>query len=130
MKRSPTYQSGFTLLETVVALALFLIMIAGFSQAVASQVTHGKRNELRSKAVMAAQYFLDDLRSQDPATLPTSGTGTPAYMIIEGGYFTVTPTYCANSTFCSSSNIRHITAEVEYLGETLYTVETVFTRLR
>lgn len=130
MRRSLTYQAGFTLLETVVALTLFLIMIAGFSQAVASQVTHGKRNELRSKAVMAAQYFLDDLRSQDPATLPTSGTGSPTYFIIEGRYFTVTPTYCANSSFCSSSNIRHITANVDYFGDSIYSVETVFTRLR
>lgn len=130
MNRSSQLQSGFSLLETVVALTIFMIMIAGFSQAVASQVTHGKKNELRSKAVMAAQYFLDNLRSQDPATLPTSGTGTPSYFIIEGRYFTVTPTYCANSSYCTSANIRHITADVDYLGESIFSIETVFTRLR
>lgn len=121
---------GFTLLETVVALTLFLIMIAGFSQAVASQVTHGRNSDIRAKAAMAAQFFLDDLRSEDPATLPTSGAGTTETVTIDDKEFEVTPEYCTEIAYCTSANIRHILVSVVHNGNDIYSVETVYTRLR
>lgn len=121
---------GFTLLETMVALVIFLLVLTGFTQSMADQNTKTRFSELRAAAAMAAQLYLDETRAIDPTTLPLNGSGAGVTYQIDGRNFTVTPTFCANSSWCQGTGARHIRATVRHKNFTVYTTETIFTQLR
>lgn len=121
---------GFTLLETMVALVIFLLVLTGFTQSMADQNTKSRFSEIRAAAAMAAQFYLDETRAVDPATLPPVGAGTPVTYNIDGRDFVVTPTFCAEPDWCQGTAARHIRAAVTYQGLPVYSTETIFTQLR
>jgi prepilin-type N-terminal cleavage/methylation domain-containing protein len=121
---------GFTLLETMVALVIFLLVLAGFTQSMADQNTKSRFSEIRAAAAMAAQFYLDETRAIDPTTLPPVGTGTPVAYNIDGRDFVVTPSFCAKPNWCQGTTARHIQVAVTYQGVPVYTTETIFTQLR
>ena len=64
---------GFPLLEALVAMGLLAIMLVGVVPVFFSLMATNTRNEERSGAVAVAQQVMEELRQQDPATMPESG---------------------------------------------------------
>jgi len=123
-------QRGFTLLEVLTALVIFGVVSSGMAAAFVTHLSFNYESKLRSNAIAAAQQVMDELRLEDPATLPTSGYGTTQTVTVDGFAFDVTPEYCSNASYCISMQSRHIRIEVDYEGELLYGLETVYTQLR
>jgi len=120
---------GFTMLEVLISMVLFGIVSAAMAQAYISQMQANTRSETRSQAVQAATRILDFTRTLDPATLPTSGSGSPEIVVVNGKSFSVTLVYCRVAALCTA-NSRNITAEVYYRSKKVYEVSTVFAQLR
>ncbi|MBX7145464.1 MAG: type II secretion system GspH family protein [Oligoflexia bacterium] len=125
--RSP--EAGFTLIEVMVALVLFLGISATLGTGYVAMLKRSNVTETRTLAMGAAQQVLDVLRLTDPSTLPTSGSSTQN-VAIGGKTFAVTTTYCATSSYCASASNRHIKVSVYRSNQKVFDVETVFTRLR
>ena len=130
MKRSCFINSGFTLLEVLVALMIFGVIAASLTPMFATHAKFNSQAEIRSGAIAAAQEVLDNVRLQDPATLPL--TGTSSIQNVEAGdrTYQVTVSYCSNSAYCLTSASRHLKVDVSYRGQEMYEVETVYTQLR
>jgi hypothetical protein len=79
--------------------------------------------------VAAAQQVMEELRQFDPGSLPSSGSSTVQTVAIGSHEYEVTAHYCRTPSYCSTAG-RHIVLEVNYGGKNVYTVETVYTRLR
>jgi hypothetical protein len=87
------------------------------------------RNEVRSGAAAAGQQVLEELRHEDPMTMPTSGTSPIRIVTIDGREYEVQTTFCVVAAYCSW-NSRHLFVEVNHGTDTVFTAETVFTRVR
>ncbi len=120
---------GFTLLEVLVSICIMGVVLASMVPAFHSHIKVNNRMEIRSGAMAAAQQILDDMRSQDPAGFPSSGSDPIEYVTAGERTFDVTVSYCTNVSYCPSDTTKHIRVEVDYLGEMVYAVETVFTQL-
>jgi len=120
---------GFTLLEALVAMGLLAIMLAGVVPVFFSLMATNTRNEARSGAVAVAQQVMEELRQQDPATMPESGTLGPQVVAVDRRKFEVTRFYCLSSEYCDDSS-RHVLIEVRYGGRTFFSAESVLTQLR
>lgn len=125
-----TAERGFTLLEVMVSLFIFSVVLAGMSPAFVAQLQQNTASEVKTEAIMAAQQVLDTIRLQDISSLPASGAGTATTLVIGNRSYVVTPTYCADVSFCTSAATRHIGVRVMYAGVLRYETETVFTQLR
>ncbi len=122
-------QSGFSLVEVLVSLFLVSITGVAFTHAFLGSLKFNTLSEKRSGAISAAQQVLDELRTKDPFTLPTSGT-TSNTINVGGRNFTVLVTYCSIGSYCSTPSIRTLSARVTYRNENLYAVDTIFTQLK
>ena len=123
-------QVGFTLLEVLVAMMLFSAVSIGLAKGFILQLKSNSNSEIRSQAIQAAQVVLDRMRTQDPATFPTSGQGASESVAVAGRNYTVSVRYCVKAAFCPTSTTRHLRATVNYRGAKRYEVDTVFTQLR
>ena len=122
-------EGGFTLLEVMVAISLMGIMLSGLPAAFISFSQYNSRMELRTQALAAAQQVLDDVRMDDPQSLPSSGS-TSESKVVDGRTFDVIVNFCDNPTWCDT-NSRHLSLEVDYNGQlSIVEVETVYTKLR
>ncbi len=121
--------SGFTLLEVMVSMLLFLIVSATMASTFVSHLKRNTDTEVRSGAAALAQRRLDELRLVDPPTMPASGT-TSSNQSAGGRNYVVQTSYCENLSLCSSSNNRHLAIRVLYAGGIVFQTETVYTRLR
>jgi len=119
---------GFSMLEVVMSLGLLSIVLAGMTNIYISHLKHNTHAALRTGAINAAQQQLDELREQNPQTFPSSGYSTSAIDAGARNYSLVTR-FCSTPSFCTT-NSRHILVEASYNGQLLYSVETVFTKLR
>jgi prepilin-type N-terminal cleavage/methylation domain-containing protein len=119
---------GFTLVEAVFALAILGITIAALLPAFIDFLDINSLSEERSNAVAAAQQVMEELRQIDPGSLPNSGSSAVQTVTVGNHEYEVTAHYCRTSSYCSATG-RHIVLEVDYGGKTIYTVETVYTRL-
>lgn len=123
-------QKGYTLLEVLFSLSLLGLFLGGLAPAFVAQFRFNTINEWRSGAQQVAQRKMDELRQQEPGTLPTSGSTGPETITTDGRDFEVTTYWCEESTYCSTGDNRHIRVAITYQGRVLYNVETVFTALR
>lgn len=123
-------ERGFTLLEVMISLFIFSIVIAGMSPAFVAQLQQNTASEIKTEAIMAAQQVLDSIRLQDISGLPVSGAGATTTITLGERNYVVTPTYCADVSFCVSNVTRHISISVTYANVIRYETETVFTQLR
>ena len=89
-------EAGFSLIETLIAAAILITVLAGLAQMVAWSVSHAREAGSRSRALVAAQDKLEELRalswSIDLNGLPLSDSGlspSPA-----GSLDTNTSGYC------------------------------------
>jgi prepilin-type N-terminal cleavage/methylation domain-containing protein len=120
---------GFTLTEALIALSILGVALAGVLPTFLTYSDTNTMNEERSGAVAAAQLVAEGLRQVDPAGLPTTGTSPVQVVRVGDRDYEVTQRYCVRSEFCGADS-RHLTIEVRYGGRTVYSVETVYTRLR
>ena len=121
---------GFSLLELLVSLVIFECVIAGTMKEVVNYSLTSRDNQLRTEAAGAAQIVLDDLRSQDPGTLPESGDGPSTEVAIGNHRFQVSQSYCSIPSVCTSLGIRHIRVRVSRNNKIWYTVDTAYAQLR
>jgi len=120
---------GLTIVEALVALAIFAIAMAALIPVFTSNARTNRNMELRSGAVSAAQFVLDDLRISQRNDW--NGTWPTAETVAAGSHtYEVDITVCAaGDTGClTTTDAKHIRLEVTQGGTTYYEVETVFTR--
>jgi len=122
-------ERGITIMESMVSMAIFLIVSVGIAGGSASFMKLNTLNEQKSGAIAATQQAFDRLRFQDPATLPQSGTVNSG-VSVAGRNYQVRLSYCEKTTFCSALSLRHITARTYFRNTKLYEVETVYAQLQ
>jgi len=130
MRRPFLQQAGFTMIEVMVALAMFGVASAMMATTMVQMQRTNYENEIRTDSYAAAQEVLDDIRSQNISLLPTTGSGTPQSIVISGRTFLVTPSYCVTPSDCSTPNIRGIRVSVSYKSQIKYVLDTVYARLQ
>lgn len=122
-------EQGFTLVEMLVALLIFGIVAASATPAFISHLRHNTAAEVRIGALAAAQRILDDLRVQNPASLPLSGSVVLTNLAGVSQHYSAQINYCLRNQFCGSAS-RHIELQIFHRGIEVYETETVFTQLR
>lgn len=121
---------GLTLVETLVAMALIGVVASALMASFVTQLYANSRNETRSAAISAAEMMLEDLRLEDPETMPSTGDSAPMLVTIGDDAFSVVAHYCERADLCASPTVRHVRVEVLQQGDPVYDVEVVFTQLR
>ena len=119
---------GFTLLESVISLAILSITLVAMLPAFQTFMDANTLSEERSNALAAAQVVMEALRHEDPSLLPSSGSSPIEAVQVGAHEYEVVTHFCRNSSYCGT-DIRHIMVEVSFAGKSIYTIETVFTRL-
>jgi prepilin-type N-terminal cleavage/methylation domain-containing protein len=122
-------QSGFTLLEVLVALGLFALIAGGLDPAIRSNAKRNDRMERATSAIHAAQNILDDYRSKRIRDLPTSGERPAVVVSIDQRDYHVSVFICEDNALCDAET-RRLRVVVTNRGEELYETETLFTELR
>lgn len=123
---------GFSLVESLVALALLSLVAVGLLPAIMAHVTTDTRNEIRTDAVSAAEQRMEALRLLDPDTMPVAGPPDSETYAAGDRSYEIRTHYCLRAEYCppTSPVSRHVTVEVYIQGEKIYDVETVYTQLR
>jgi prepilin-type N-terminal cleavage/methylation domain-containing protein len=129
-KKNVTDKEGFTLIEIMAAIAIFAIVIATATTSMNSYQDLNHQGEIRSESSQAAQSVIDELRTVDITTLPSSGTA-PARVITMNSNrpYSVEISYCTDAQYCPSANVRQVHLEVFHRDNLVYTTEAVFTDL-
>lgn len=122
--------NGFTLIEVLIAMALFSIVAMGLAGGFILQLRTNNDNAIRIQSISAAQFVLDEMRVRDPASFPSTGSDAARNVIISGRTYQVIVSYCAISTLCPAPTTRHLRATVMYRGKKRYEVDTVFSQLK
>lgn len=136
---------GFTLVEAIAGLVIFLVVATFMMPMFANQRLSSINNEIKTGAIAVSQQVLDELRQVDIVSLKPSAT-TPyvpsdrsavlasgddvVSKSVMGKPYKATISYCpdgATDIYCNS-NARHIKVQVSYNAQVIYTVETVYTR--
>ena len=121
---------AFTLVEVLVALAIFSISALALANGFNAHLKTNLLSEQKSGAILAAGRVLDGYRVQDPTTFPASGTAAAVNIPVGNRTYAVTVTFCSPNTYCTSNNIRALHVEAALNGTLLYQVDTVFAQLR
>jgi prepilin-type N-terminal cleavage/methylation domain-containing protein len=122
-------ERGFTLLEALIAMAILGIALAGMIPTFQSFMDANSFSEERSNAVAAGQVVMETLRQAEPSSLPSSGTSSAQAVTVGNHEYEVVATYCQVPSYCTSA-ARHIVVEVSFAGDTVYTLESVFSRIQ
>lgn len=119
-------QSGFSLVEAVVALVVLAVILAALLPAFTRNMQANTDSEKRTAAVAIAQQEIDNLRAT--SNWPSSGS-TKDVDSGQGTYETVLTyeRYCRGATCFDGA--RLVSVEVRFNDRSLYEVETVFTLL-
>jgi len=121
--------AGFTLTEALIALAILGVALASILPTFLTYQDSNTRSEERSGAVAAAQESMESMRQVDPGLLPTSGSSPVEIIKVGEREFEVVARFCTRNEFCGTDS-RHVLLEVFHGGHTIYSLETVYTRLR
>ena len=123
-------EEAFTLVEVLFAILMLSILIVGTIPVFQSLSKRNTAMEVRAGGMGAAQQVLDRLRQQDPPLMPTTGSDPVEDLTINNRTYQLTTSYCADTSLCTSINNRHLHISVDYRGEQIFEIETVYTRLR
>ena len=131
---------GFSLIESVVALLIFVITFSLAAPLFVAQQKNNITNAARTGAVSLSQQVLDNLRLEKTLTL---GKTIENNVISQGKQYSYNQHICtAKPTINSDSSVtcsevvdvnnpmRYILLQVEYNEETIYTVETIYTDIQ
>jgi len=127
-RKQPSRQRGFTLMETVVALAITGIALGLVTPAFILNAKSNTLSEQKSQALEATQRVIDTTRLNSPSMLPSTGSTTQD-ITVGGRTFTIRTNYCVTASLCSAVT-RHLKFTALLRGKQLYETETVFTQLR
>ena len=122
-------QSGFTIVEVLVALMIMSIVIAFSTASFVFSSRSNHNAEIRSEASQAGQTVLDEIRRLPVEQMRTSGTETRNVNVNSARRYSVQVNYCSNGTYCSSNEVRQMSVTVTRNNETVYKTETVYTNL-
>jgi type II secretory pathway pseudopilin PulG len=128
IKISLSGDRGFTLMETLVALIIFITIVTLMIPVFLEQRMQVNSSRVKTEAVAFSQEILDELRQADIASLPSNGSTTRTRTVL-GEPYNATITYCEDASKCST-NSRQIKVQVSHYAQTVYTVETVYTRFQ
>lgn len=133
-------EKGLTLVEAVVSILIFFVALGGIVPISLNYSLAAIRNEQKTGAIAISQQILDELRQVDASTLPDGNTtattlppGTSGESLVHvpfmGKEYSSQITYCqtASASYCDA-NSRHIKIEVFRDGQSIYEVETVYTK--
>ena len=131
MRQGDSRTAGFSLVEVLVSLSIFSIAGVAFASSIMTNQGFNRLSSERTGAQFAVEQIVDDLRVQDPTTLPAHGTDAVRHVTIGTKTYDVYVTYCSLGSYCSSSaTVRTIHCEARLKGVTRYVVDTVFAQLK
>ncbi|MCP3980088.1 MAG: prepilin-type N-terminal cleavage/methylation domain-containing protein [bacterium] len=119
---------GFTLVEALIAMALLGIILSGVAAGFVSLSTINTHNELRTGAVQAAQIVMEAWRGVSPVDMPDPLRIVRENVVVGEREFRVHTRFCGIAELCSE-DVRHIVVEVNFQGNRIYSVETVYSRV-
>jgi len=120
---------GFTLIEALCATAILGIALVGILPTFTTYVDSNTMSEERSGAMAVGQQVLEQVRLDDPADLPESGSSDMTLVAVGQREYEVVTHYCVESGYCDDDS-RHIVVEISFGGYEVYSLESVFTSLR
>jgi prepilin-type N-terminal cleavage/methylation domain-containing protein len=138
-------KQGFTLIETIVGMLIFLIASLAIVPVFFSYKAATIRNDGKVGAIAISQQIMDSLRQMDVRDIPSTGTNVPnlpngdliSDLNFKGKRYAATITYCENASYCESTataSSRHLNVKVYNYGTTsqppVFQLETVYTRLQ
>jgi len=119
-----TSQRGFTLIETVVSLGLFVLAAAAIGNLLVSQIRMENGNATKTTAISLATKELEDLRSLDYPSIPASRTSTTTVGPLT---YTVTRTAAFDIPATGMSRITTTVTWTDPLGSQTYTLNAIYT---
>jgi len=119
-----TSQRGFTLIETVVSLGLFVLAAAATGKLLVSQIRMETGNATKTTAISLATNALEDLRALDYNSIPTTKTSTTTVGHLT---YTVTSTAVFDSPSPGVASITTTVRWTEPLGSQTYTLNVIYT---
>ena len=119
-----TTQPGFTLIETVVSLGLFLLAAAVVGNLLVSQTRMETSNATNTKAISLAAKALEDIRALDYPSIPDSQTSTTT---LGGLTYTVTSKAVFDTPGTGMATITTTVTWKEPLGSKTYTLNAIYT---
>ncbi len=136
----PENQTGFSLIESIVSLLIFIVTFSMASPLFVAQQKSNIKNEIQTGAVSLSQQVLDNLRLETSLTLGETNESSISSLGRNYGYtqFVCTdrPTVASdNSVSCDTTvdvnnPMRYILLQIDYNEETIYTVETIYTDIK
>ena len=117
-------QSGFTLVETVVSIGLFVLGAAAVGGLLVSQLRMENSNMAATEAISLATTELEYLRSLDYTSIPTSRTTTTTIGPVT---YTVNSTAVFDSPAVSMARITTAVGWTDPLGAHSYTLNAIYT---
>ena len=122
---SSNNSKGFTLVELLAAMGVLAILLTIITVTSLGNLRTNRAMQIRYEAVQVAQAVVDDLRFKDITTL---GTAIHKTVAVGERTYTVDVKFCDITTFCISTDIRHISVDVTFNNEKVYQTDTVFTQ--
>jgi len=120
---------GYTLVEALAAITILGIALAGLLPSFITYLDTNTLSEERTEAVAVAQEAMEALRQAEPGDLPETGNSAVELVTVGNRDYEVVERYCVVDTLCGADT-RHVIVEVSYGGQTIYSLESVFTQLR
>lgn len=108
-------EEGFTLISVMVAVVMLTIGLLALARVQTSLVRTQRDTAVRTKALVIARSYTEDLRSRDPWTLVSEAPVTVDDLGVPNGsgVYTRSTTVVADQT-----NLVRIVVQVDYPGET------------
>jgi prepilin-type N-terminal cleavage/methylation domain-containing protein len=140
-----SHQSGFSLLESVIALTTLGVCLAYAMPLFLYAKVNNSKSEIRTGALIVAQRVFDRVRSQPIASLPSNdgvlaqvaGVNPLALPISAdttamGREYQATIVYCQNNSTSvppvCGSNYRQFQVQVSYKGKNVYDLQGTYTQ--
>lgn len=123
--------SGFSLMEVLVAVAILSITTASLTSGFVNNSKMNTKSEIKTEAIQVAQMILDELRVNRMVSLGLTGMLTYDYEMGDRSY-QIDVELCAAPQYCppvTTPSTRHLTVNVSYEGNHIYEIQTVYTDL-
>jgi prepilin-type N-terminal cleavage/methylation domain-containing protein len=138
-------QSGFSLLESVIALTTLGVCLAYAMPLFLYAKVNNSKSEIRTGALIVAQRIFDSVRSQPIASLPSNDGTLAAVTGVNPLVLPITPNttalgreYQATIVYCQNnstsvppvcgSNYRQFQVQVSYKGKNVYDLQGTYTQ--